>query len=151
MDTALDGAVRVFCERGYHATSIGDLTAAMRLATGSVYKAFRDKHAVFLAAFERYATVRREQTRSAAARGVNGRERLRHGAITLGIPKVTGRGLLLGLHLDRPAIPVQQALFHRRVLTGTASDPNVLRLMPPLTFATSECNLVIGALEEALQ
>ncbi|WP_271569539.1 TetR/AcrR family transcriptional regulator [Bradyrhizobium sp. CCBAU 11386] len=78
MDTALDGAVRVFCERGYHATSIGDLTAAMRLATGSVYKAFRDKHAVFLAAFERYAAVRREQTRGAAARGANGRERLRH-------------------------------------------------------------------------
>lgn len=78
MDTALDRAVRVFCERGYHATSIGDLTAAMRLATGSVYKAFRDKQAVFLAAFERYAAVRREQTRSAAARGANGRERLRH-------------------------------------------------------------------------
>ena len=49
MDTALDGAIRVFCERGYHATSIGELTAAMRLATGSVYKAFRDKQAVFLA------------------------------------------------------------------------------------------------------
>ncbi|QOZ47105.1 TetR/AcrR family transcriptional regulator [Bradyrhizobium sp. CCBAU 53340] len=78
MDTALDGAIRVFCERGYHATSIGDLTAAMRLATGSVYKAFRDKHAVFLAAFERYAAVRGEQTRSAAARGANGRERVRH-------------------------------------------------------------------------
>lgn len=77
MDTALDGAVRVFCERGYHATSIGDLTAAMRLATGSVYKAFRDKHAVFVAAFERYAMVRGEQTRSAAAHGANGRERLR--------------------------------------------------------------------------
>lgn len=78
-------------------------------------------------------------------------ERLRHGAITLGVPKVTGRGLLLGLHLDRPAIPVQQALFRRRILTGTASDPNVLRLMPPLTFSAAECNLVLGALEEALQ
>jgi AcrR family transcriptional regulator len=78
MDTALDRAVRVFRERGYHATSIGDLTAAMRLATGSVYKAFRDKHAVFLAAFERYTALRQEQTRSAAKRGTNGRERLRH-------------------------------------------------------------------------
>ncbi|MEZ2140735.1 TetR/AcrR family transcriptional regulator [Bradyrhizobium sp. DN5] len=78
MDTALDRAVRVFRERGYHATSIGDLTAAMRLATGSVYKAFRDKHAVFLAAFERYTTLRQEQTRSAAARGANGREQIRN-------------------------------------------------------------------------
>ena len=78
MDTALDGAIRVFCERGYHATSIGDLTAAMRLATGSVYKAFRDKHAVFLAAFERYVAVRGEQTRRAAARGANGRDKVRH-------------------------------------------------------------------------
>ncbi len=78
-------------------------------------------------------------------------ERLRHGAVTLGIPKVTGRGLLLGLHLGQPATPVQQALFRRRVLTGTASDPNVLRLMPPLTFSTQESDLVLGALEEALQ
>src|SRR3954463_11165486 len=78
MDIALDGAVRVFSERGYHATSIGDLTTAMRLATGSVYKAFRDKHAVFLAAFERYVALRQEQTRSAAAKGANGRERVRN-------------------------------------------------------------------------
>nr|WP_247280331.1 MULTISPECIES: TetR/AcrR family transcriptional regulator [unclassified Bradyrhizobium] len=78
MNTALDRAVRVFRERGYHATSIGDLTAAMRLATGSVYKAFRDKHAVFLAAFERYTTLRQEQTRSAAACGANGREQIRN-------------------------------------------------------------------------
>jgi acetylornithine/succinyldiaminopimelate/putrescine aminotransferase len=77
-------------------------------------------------------------------------ERLRHGAITLGVPKVTGRGLLLGLHLDRPAAAVQQALFKRRILTGTASEPNVLRLMPPLSFSTAECNQVLGALEEAL-
>ncbi|KRP99543.1 TetR family transcriptional regulator [Bradyrhizobium yuanmingense] len=78
MDTALDRAVRVFRERGYHATSIGDLTAAMRLATGSIYKAFRDKHAVFLAAFERYTALRQQQTRSAAARGANGREQIRN-------------------------------------------------------------------------
>ncbi|WP_183712355.1 TetR/AcrR family transcriptional regulator [Bradyrhizobium sp. ERR14] len=78
MDTALDRAVRMFRERGYHATSIGDLAAAMRLATGSIYKAFRDKHAVFLAAFERYTALRQEQTRSAAQRGTNGRDRVRN-------------------------------------------------------------------------
>ena len=77
MDLALDKAVRVFRERGYHATSIGDLTAAMELATGSIYKAFKDKHAVFLAAFDRYAVLRRDQIRRAAESGACGRDRLR--------------------------------------------------------------------------
>lgn len=77
MDEALDRAVRVFRERGYHATSIGDLAEAMKLASGSIYKAFKDKHAVFVAAFDRYAELRTEQTRRAAATNKSGRERLR--------------------------------------------------------------------------
>ena len=52
MDKALDQAIRVFSEQGYHATSIGDLIDAMGLASGSIYKAFRDKRAVFLAAYD---------------------------------------------------------------------------------------------------
>ena len=45
------------------------------------------------------------------------------GARALGVRRVSGRGLLLGLHLGRPAAEVQQALFEHRILTGTASDP----------------------------
>src|SRR3954465_9537939 len=41
------------------------------------------------------------------------------GARSLGIHQVSGRGLLLGLHLGKPAAPVQQELFRKRVLTGT--------------------------------
>jgi AcrR family transcriptional regulator len=78
MDEALDRAVRVFRERGYHATSIGDLAEAMNLASGSIYKAFKDKHAVFLAAFDRYAARRTAETRGAAATGASGRARLRN-------------------------------------------------------------------------
>lgn len=78
MDEALDKAVRVFCERGYHATSVADLTAAMELASGSVYKAFKDKRAVFIAAFDRYKAVRDAQLRAVIAKGRNGRERLRN-------------------------------------------------------------------------
>jgi TetR/AcrR family transcriptional regulator, transcriptional repressor for nem operon len=76
MDEALDKAARVFCERGYHATSISDLTAAMELASGSVYKAFKDKRGVFLGAFDRYKAVRDAQLRAAMGKGRNGRERL---------------------------------------------------------------------------
>lgn len=63
---------------------------------------------------------------------------------------ITGRGLLLGLKLDRPAALVQRALFESRVLTGTASDPNILRLMPPLSFSRAEANLLIDALRRVL-
>ena len=77
MDEALDKAARVFCERGYHATTIGDLTAAMQLASGSVYKAFRDKRAVFLAAFDRYKAVRDGELQDVIRTGKSGRDRIR--------------------------------------------------------------------------
>ncbi|KJC57256.1 hypothetical protein UP10_29745 [Bradyrhizobium sp. LTSPM299] len=76
VDEALDKAIRVFCEQGYNATSIGDLTAAMGLASGSIYKAFRDKRAVFLAALDRYKLLRNEQLASVARTG-SARDRLR--------------------------------------------------------------------------
>src|SRR6202048_4429142 len=77
VDDALDKAARVFRERGYHATSIADLTEAMELASGSVYKAFDDKRAVFLAAFDREAKLREEKLcrMISAARGA--RDRIR--------------------------------------------------------------------------
>ena len=76
---------------------------------------------------------------------------LRAGALALGIPAVTGRGLLVGLRLGRPAVPVQRSLFERRVLTGTASDPEVLRLMPPLSFTRREADILLAALREVLE
>jgi len=78
MAEALDKAVRMFCERGYHATSIAELTEAMDLASGSVYKAFRNKRGVFLAAFDRYKSVRDAHLRDAIDRGHNGYERVRN-------------------------------------------------------------------------
>jgi len=76
---------------------------------------------------------------------------LREGALALGVPAAQGRGLLLGLRLGRPAAPVQAALFERRILTGTATDPEVLRLIPPLSFSAHEADLVLAALGEVLR
>jgi acetylornithine/succinyldiaminopimelate/putrescine aminotransferase len=77
-------------------------------------------------------------------------ERLSRGARALGVRRVSGRGLLLGLHLDRPAAEVQRALFGRRIITGTASDPRVLRLLPPLSFSGDEADLLLAGLKEVL-
>ena len=51
---ALEQATQVFWTKGYAATSILDLTAAMKLSKSSFYGAFGDKHAVFLEALEFY-------------------------------------------------------------------------------------------------
>ncbi|HET9375045.1 MAG TPA: TetR/AcrR family transcriptional regulator [Chthoniobacterales bacterium] len=77
IDDALDKSVRVFRERGYHATSIADLTQAMELASGSVYKAFKDKRAIFLAAFDREAKTRREKLQRLMSTAKSGRDRIR--------------------------------------------------------------------------
>jgi acetylornithine/succinyldiaminopimelate/putrescine aminotransferase len=77
-------------------------------------------------------------------------ERLARGARALGIGRVSGAGLLLGLHLARPAAEVQRALFGRRIITGTASDPAVLRLLPPLSFSEEEADLLLAGLKEVL-
>lgn len=67
-----------------------------------------------------------------------------------GVTAVRGRGLLLGVALDRPAKRVQQALFARHVLAGTSAPPDVLRLLPPLTIGDDEVGEFLTALEAAL-
>ncbi|NLS15595.1 TetR/AcrR family transcriptional regulator [Rhizobium sp. P40RR-XXII] len=77
IDSALDEALRVFSERGYYAASISELTEAMGLTAGSVYKAFGDKRGVFLAAFDRYRHVRQQLIDDALAKAPNAYEKLR--------------------------------------------------------------------------
>ena len=57
---------------------------------------------------------------------------------------------MLGLVLDRPARPVQLALFERGILVGSANDPSVLRLLPPLVLTDAEADTFIKALHEVL-
>lgn len=67
-----------------------------------------------------------------------------------GVLRIQGKGLLLGLVLDRPAKEAQQALVARGVLTGTSDDPAVLRLLPPLTIGSAQLAVLKEALEAAL-
>jgi AcrR family transcriptional regulator len=77
VNDALDKAIVVFTERGYHAASIADLGQAMGLAAGSLYKAFKDKKTIFLAAFDRYKQVRNAALAEAVLPGTSGRDRIR--------------------------------------------------------------------------
>ena len=77
MDAALDGALLLFRERGYHAASLSELGAAMQLTPGSIYKAFADKRAIFLAAFGRYVDRRGSDLRKLVDAERTGLDKLR--------------------------------------------------------------------------
>jgi TetR/AcrR family transcriptional repressor of nem operon len=77
MNEALGGFVRVFRERGFHATSIGDLSIETGLTAGSLYKAFDDKRAIFVAALDHYITQRGTGLEAQLALQANGRDKVR--------------------------------------------------------------------------
>jgi acetylornithine aminotransferase/acetylornithine/N-succinyldiaminopimelate aminotransferase len=66
------------------------------------------------------------------------------------VVNVHGRGFLLGIEFADQAKPVHEALLERKIITGTSSDPKVLRLLPPLCLQREEVDLFIDVLEQVL-
>jgi acetylornithine/succinyldiaminopimelate/putrescine aminotransferase len=76
------------------------------------------------------------------------RERL---ANVSGVASLRGRGLLLGVQFETEiAAKVHKALLERRIITGTSSDPRVLRLLPPLCLTAAEADLFVDALTDII-
>ena len=64
------------------------------------------------------------------------------------VVKVHGRGLLLGLEFAEGAKTVHEGLLAQRVITGTSSDPKVLRLLPPLCLQKDHVDLFVDGLRK---
>jgi 4-aminobutyrate aminotransferase-like enzyme len=54
------------------------------------------------------------------------------------------------LEFKERAAPVHKALLERRIITGTSSDENVLRLLPPLCLKNDEVDLFVDALKQVV-
>lgn len=98
-DIALKALQDAFHERGYHATSLTQLTEATGLHRGSLYSAFGDKHQMFLAALRRHAErseAALEATLAGAASPVSGiRQAMRDQAVRAADETAGGRGCLI--------------------------------------------------------
>ena len=54
----LDRAIELFWRKGYSNTSVQDLVDYLGIDRGCLYNAFENKHAIFLAALDRYTSCR---------------------------------------------------------------------------------------------
>lgn len=59
---------------------------------------------------------------------------------------VRGKGCLLGIEFTELCKPVHAKLLKNKIITGTSSDPNVLRLLPPLNVTSDEIDRFIEVL-----
>jgi acetylornithine aminotransferase/acetylornithine/N-succinyldiaminopimelate aminotransferase len=62
------------------------------------------------------------------------------------VVSVHGRGFLLGIEFADKAKPIHEALLAQKIITGTSSDANVLRLLPPLCLKREEVDLFVEKL-----
>jgi acetylornithine/succinyldiaminopimelate/putrescine aminotransferase len=63
-----------------------------------------------------------------------------------GVVGLLGKGCLLGIEFDEPCAPIFSKLLKKRIITGSSSDPNILRLLPPLCVTPDEVDLLLEAL-----
>ena len=65
--------------------------------------------------------------------------------------EIRGKGLMLGLELDRPAKEIRkELLFDHQVFTGSAAQPHTLRILPPLNLPTEAVDVFASALKTVL-
>jgi acetylornithine/succinyldiaminopimelate/putrescine aminotransferase len=64
------------------------------------------------------------------------------------VTAIQGKGLLLGLRTSRPAKDVVADLQARGILAGGASDPNIVRLLPPLIIDHEAVDGLVAALRD---
>lgn len=62
-----------------------------------------------------------------------------------------GRGLMLGLEFDFPVSDLRKALLYKHHLfTGSSKNPNLIRILPPLTIQKTHIDLLFEALKHEL-
>ncbi|WP_417608218.1 aspartate aminotransferase family protein [Owenweeksia hongkongensis] len=67
------------------------------------------------------------------------------------VKKLKGRGLMLGLEFDFPIKELRsKLLFEDHIFTGSASNPNLLRILPPLCITIDDFKPFVEALKKHL-
>lgn len=88
---------------------------------------------------------------NASARGEQIAHALRHAFSGLdGVVEVRGRGLMIGVELDRPAGDLVRIMLEHGVLLNVTQD-RVIRLLPPLIFTAEQADALVQVLAPAVR
>ena len=69
-----------------------------------------------------------------------------------GIKEIRGKGLMLGVEFEFPAAPFRKKLMEEfGVFTGSSSNKNTMRLLPPLCVGDTEVEEFLGAFKACLE
>jgi acetylornithine/N-succinyldiaminopimelate aminotransferase len=68
-----------------------------------------------------------------------------------GIRKFHGIGLMIGIELDQPCAAVRKRLLYdHKIFTGSSSNKNILRILPPLNLESQQADIFINALHSVI-
>lgn len=66
-----------------------------------------------------------------------------------GIKEIRGRGLMIGIEMEYPVGEMRKKLvYEEKVFTGSATNPNTIRLLPPLNITESDCDDFVKAFKK---
>lgn len=68
-----------------------------------------------------------------------------------GVEEVRGLGLMVGATFNQPVADIRKSLlFDHNIFTGSSSDKNTIRILPPLMVGMEEVNMFISALKKVV-
>jgi acetylornithine/N-succinyldiaminopimelate aminotransferase len=62
---------------------------------------------------------------------------------------IRGRGLMLGIELDRPCAELMQSALQRKLLINVTAG-NVVRLLPPLIISEAQADDIIDGVSDLI-
>jgi len=69
-----------------------------------------------------------------------------------GVKEVRGKGLMIGVELDFPCEQIRNELiFTHKIFTGSSSNKNTIRLLPPLTLSKEEAEIFLHAFASVMK
>ena len=68
------------------------------------------------------------------------------------IKEVRGMGLMIGIEMHEPIAALRnKLLFQHKIFTGTSSNKNTLRVLPPLCINKSEADFFLDAFNSSIK